>query len=103
MSVYFRTSFDKGAVASISGFSSMKDRYITEDVPYGLVTIAHIARMFHVETPVIDAIIELTFVVNEADYRREGRSLEALGIAGLSKEKLLDLLQEGSYQGFCRV
>ena len=98
MSVYFRSSFDKeGAVATISGPSSMKNRYITEDVPYGLVTIAHIARMFHVETPVIDAIIELTFVVNEADYRREGRSLEALGIAGLSKEKLLDLLQEGSY------
>jgi opine dehydrogenase len=98
MSVYFRASSDKeGTVANISGPSSMKDRYITEDVPYGLVTTAHIARMFHVETPVIDAIIELTSVVNEADYRREGRSLEALGIAGLSKEKLLDLLQEGSY------
>jgi opine dehydrogenase len=98
MSVYFRASSDKeGTVANISGPSSMKDRYITKDVPYGLVTTAHKARMFHVEAPVIDAIIELTFVVNEADYRREGRSLEALGIAGLSKEKLLDLLQEGSY------
>lgn len=98
MSVYFRASFDKeGAVANISGPSSMKDRYITEDVPYGLVTTAQIARTFHVETPVIDAIIELTSVINEADYRREGRSLEALGIAGLSKEKLLHLLQEGSY------
>jgi hypothetical protein len=61
------------------------------------VTTAEIARTFHVETPVINAIIELTSVVNETDYRREGRSLEVLGIAGLDKEKLLSLLQEGSY------
>jgi opine dehydrogenase len=96
MSVYFKASFDKeGAVAKISGPSSLKDRYITEDVPYGLVTTSHIARTFHVETPIIDAIIELSSVINETDYRREGRSLEALGIAGLSKEMLLELLQEG--------
>ena len=74
-----------------------KDRYITEDVLYGLVTTGHMAGMFHVETPVIDATIELTSVVNEVDYSREGRSLEALGIAGLSEAKLPDLLQEGSY------
>lgn len=95
MSVYFRASFDKeGAVANISGPSSMNDRYITEGVPYGLVTTAHIARMFHVKTPVIDAIIELTSVVNEVDYRREGRSLEALGVArSLAGGVLLGLLQ----------
>jgi opine dehydrogenase len=98
MSVYFKASFDKeGAVANISGPSSMKDRYITEDVPYGLVTIAHIAREFQIETPVIDAIIELASVINETDYLREGRSLESLGIAGLKKEALLYLLQEGYY------
>ena len=96
MSVYFRASFDKeGAVANISGPSSMMDRYITEDVPYGLVTTAQIAHMFNVNTPLIDAIIELTSVINEADYGKEGRSLEELGIANLSKEKLLGILQEG--------
>ena len=97
VSVYFKTSFDKGAVASISDPSLVQDRYFNEDVLYGPVTTAHIARMLHVETPVIEAIIELTSVVNEVDYSREGRSLEALGIAGLSEAKLPDLLQEGSY------
>lgn len=96
MSVYFKASFDKeGAVASISGPSSMMDRYITEDVPYGLVPTARIAHMLNVDTPVIDAIIELASVINEADYVQEGRSLEELGIANLSKETLLDILQEG--------
>lgn len=97
MGVYFKGSFDKeGAVANISGPSSMKDRYITEDVPFGLVPTARIARMFDIETPLIDAVISLTSVINQTDYPREGRTLEELGIADLSeKEQLLQVLQEG--------
>ena len=96
MSVYFRASFDKeGAVANISGPSSMTDRYITEDIPYGLVPTARIAHMFNIDAPLIDAIIGLTSVINQADYRREGRTLEELGIADLGKEQLLQILQEG--------
>ena len=96
MSTYVRASFDKeGAVAKISGPSSVKSRYITEDVPYGLVPIAKLARKFNVATPLIDAVIELASVINQTDYREEGMSLEELGIADLSKEELQRVLETG--------
>ena len=96
MSTYFRAAFDKeGAVAKISGPSSVKSRYITEDVPYGLVPIAKLARKFNVATPVIDSVIQFASVINQTNYHQEGMSLEELGIATLSKEELAKVLQEG--------
>ncbi|MBA7706820.1 Opine dehydrogenase [subsurface metagenome] len=96
MSTYFRAAFDKeGAVAKISGPSSVKSRYITEDIPYGLVPIAKLGRHFNVATPVINAVIEFASVINQTNYQEEGMSLEELGIADLSKEELAKVLQEG--------
>jgi len=96
MSVYFKAPLDmEGTVANISGPSSMKDRYITEDVPYGLVPAAQLARRLDVDIPIIDATIKLASLTNQTDYYKEGRSLEELGIAGLGKEKLTGILQQG--------
>ncbi len=96
MSVYFKAPFDKeGTVANIAGPSSMKSRYITEDVSYGLVPTAQLAHKFNVDIPIIDATIKLASVINQTDYYKEGRSLEELGIADLSKEGLAEILQEG--------
>lgn len=96
MSTYSRAVFDKeGATARISGPSSLTSRYITEDLPYGLVPIVHLAHKFDVATPVIDSVIRLASVVNETDYMKEGLSLEELGLATLSKNEIMKLLQEG--------
>jgi opine dehydrogenase len=96
MSVYFKTPFDmEGTVAGIAGPSSMKDRYITEDVPYGLVPTAQLAHKFNVDIPIIDATIKLASVINQTDYYQEGRSLRELGIADLSQEELAEILWEG--------
>lgn len=96
MSVYFKTPFDmEGTVASIAGPSSMKDRYITEDVPYGLVPTAQLAHKFNVDIPIIDATIKLASVINQTDYYHEGRSLRELGIADLNQEELAGILWEG--------
>ncbi|MCL0092775.1 NAD/NADP octopine/nopaline dehydrogenase family protein [Dehalococcoidia bacterium] len=96
VSVYFKAPFDMvGTVAKISGPSSMKSRYITEDVPYGLVPTAQLAQKFNITIPIIDAIIELASVINQTDYRQQGRSLKELGIADLSKDELKKVLQEG--------
>ena len=89
MSTYFRATFDKdGAAAKISGPSSFKSRYITEDLPFGLVPIKKLARQFNVSTPTIDAVITFASVINQTDYMKEGLSLEELGIAGLGRDEL---------------
>ncbi len=96
MSTHTRAAFDKeGMVAKISGPSSVRSRYITEDLPQGLVPMANLARQFGVPTPVIDAVIALGSVINQTDYLKEGLSLEDLGLAGLSLKELIRFLQEG--------
>ena len=96
MSVYFKAPLDmEGTVANIAGPSSMKSRYVAEDVPHGLVPTAQLAGKFDVDIPIIDATIKLASLINQTDYYKEGRLLEELGIADLSKEELSEILQEG--------
>jgi len=96
MSVYFQAPRDmEGTVAGIAGPPSMKDRYVTEDVPYGLVPTAQLAHKFNIDIPIIDATIKLASVINQTDYYHEGRSLRVLGIADLSKAELAKILREG--------
>jgi len=97
MSTYTRTAFDKeGAVARISGPSSVKSRYITEDIPYGLVPIAKLARKFNVATPMVDSVVQFASVINQTNYYEEGMSLEELGIADLNRVELQKFLETGS-------
>jgi opine dehydrogenase len=96
MSTNARAAFDKeGMVAKISGPSSVRSRYITEDLPQGLVPMAKLARQFGVPTPVIDAVIALGSVINQTDYLKEGLSLQDLGLSGLNKQELARYLNQG--------
>ncbi|MEM7342967.1 MAG: NAD/NADP octopine/nopaline dehydrogenase family protein [Chloroflexota bacterium] len=59
-------------------------RYVTEDVPTGLVPISELGKKFGVNTPAIDTIINLANILFEADFRANGRNLMQLGLADLS-------------------
>jgi opine dehydrogenase len=67
-------------------------RYINEDVGYGLVFMSGLAKQVGVETPSIDAIIQITSVLMNRDYATEAlRTPESLGISGLTVEELRSL------------
>jgi opine dehydrogenase len=64
-------------------------RYLNEDVGYGLVFLSRLGRQVAVETPTIDAVIQVTSVLMARDYAGEAvRTPESLGIAELSAVKL---------------
>ena len=64
-------------------------RYLNEDVGYGLVFMSGLAQQIGVETPTIDAMIQVTSVLMNRDYAGEAlRTPATLGIAGLSAEEL---------------
>jgi len=75
---------------------SVKDRYVTEDVPIGLVLMASLGDMLGVSTPTTKSIIHLFSVINQVDYMREGRTVEKLGISELSVDELNRFLMTGS-------
>ena len=72
-----------------------KTRYITEDVPIGMVLIASIGRWLGVPTPTFDAVINLSSLMNEIDYWKTGRTLTSLGLSSLSLKELKGILREG--------
>ena len=79
----------------ICGPNDIGSRYLTEDIPFGLVPWAAIAEILGVPMPLTNGFIDIINVVHERDWRKEGRSAEDLGIVGLNKEQLLKYVQTG--------
>ena len=83
-------------VALLPEFSiTAKHRFFVEDVPIGLVLLSSLGDMVGVNTPTIDSIIHLVEIINEADYNKQGRTVEKLGISGMNVESLDIFLAEG--------
>jgi opine dehydrogenase len=86
----------RAAFASLAkGPITTKDRFITEDVPFGAVTIASLGDAVGVETPILDAIIQISSLINETDYWKEGWTVETLGLSGMGVEELKKFVTEG--------
>ncbi len=79
----------------ICGPNDINSRYLTEDIPYGLVPWAAIAEVLGVPMPITNGFIDIINIVHEKDWRKEGRGLEDLGIAGMDKETLLRYVATG--------
>ena len=71
------------------------DRYIHEDIGYGLVPMAALGRLAGVATPTMDALVQLASAALGIDYARDGLTLERLGLAGKSLEELAAFAQQG--------
>jgi opine dehydrogenase len=75
---------------------SVNTRWLTEDIPYGLVAWSELGAAVGVATPVIDALITLSSAVLATDFREQGRGAAALGLSGLSPEQRVQLLSLGT-------
>lgn len=68
----------------IKAAPTVHHRYISEDVPASLVPIASIGNMLGVRTPAMKSIIHLASIMHGVDYWASGRTVDKLGIAGMS-------------------
>jgi len=75
--------------------STLTHRYIFEDVPMSLVPIASLGQHYGVSMRGVDSIIRLACIVHRTDYWRRGRTLDKLGISGLSVSELTRQVNEG--------
>lgn len=78
----------------ITAPKTLNHRYIFEDVPMSLVPIAALGEAYGVSVRGIDSIIRLACIVHRTDYWRRGRTLEKLGLRGLSVSELLRYVYE---------
>lgn len=88
MELYKVIQSNKG-YTGIKNIKSIHSRYVLEDVPYSLVPISAMGKIAGVRTPCIDAICLLYKAIlgNDLD---EGRTLESLGLEGMSREDFLN-------------
>lgn len=80
----YEAMMDNPGYRDIMAPKSLKVRYITEDVPMSLVPMSSLGRMLDVPTPTMDAFIHMASVIHGCDYAKEGRTVERLGIDGMS-------------------
>ena len=74
---------------------SIANRYILEDVPMSLVPISSFGKMLGIETPTIDAIIQIASVMMRRNFKAEGRTVRTLGLEGMSVEQIRKFVMEG--------
>ncbi len=83
------------AYGDIKAPTTINARYVTEDVPMSLVPISELGHVAGVDTPNIDAVIQLTSAIYGHDFRAEGRCLENLGLTRMSKEQVAHFFETG--------
>ena len=74
---------------------TLNHRYIFEDVPMSLVPIASLGQRYGVSVRGRDAIIRLACITHRTDYWRRGRTVDKLGIQGLSVSELTQYVNTG--------
>lgn len=67
------------------GPTTVDSRYISEDVPQGLVMLEALSQHLGLKTPICTALIELASAALGRDMRAEGRTLERLGVENVQK------------------
>jgi opine dehydrogenase len=83
------------ALTPISGPHEITSRYFTEDAPFGLVPWSEIGRIVGVETPIIDAVVDLYGVMHGTDWRSAGRGGGDLGLGGMSIDQIKRYVRSG--------
>jgi opine dehydrogenase len=70
-------------------------RYMREDIAIALAFLVSVGDWIGVDCPVARGLLALGSAVTGEDFRRSGRTLENLGLAGYRREDLQTLLCEG--------
>lgn len=71
--------FEYANNSSPKGPSIVNSRYITEDVPEGLVLLESLGRLLGINTPICTGLINCASAALQRDFRTEGRTIERLG------------------------
>ncbi len=73
---------------SLDGPSSFAHRYVSEDAACGVAMLVSLGRCCGVPVPLTEAFLTVAGAINGADYMAQGRTLENLGLSGLTPEEI---------------
>ncbi len=99
---FMRMLMDRGShpeldyFRSLDGPSDFSHRYVSEDAACGMALLVSLGEQYQIPTPFARAVLVMAGVLNGDDYLASGRTLETLGLGGLSFAELKRVLLEGS-------
>jgi opine dehydrogenase len=79
----------------ISGQKKIDTRYITEDIPTGLVPMIALADLFGVPCEIMKTIAKLGSLMLGRDLIGTGRTLENLGLSKFTPSQFLEFIEKG--------
>ncbi|AZL08034.1 NAD/NADP octopine/nopaline dehydrogenase family protein [Brevibacterium aurantiacum] len=74
---------------------SVKHRYFTEDIPFGLVIWSSLAKQLGLAMPLTDGFIAISNVLCGTDFYQDGRTADALGLKDGSVDDIVDVFRNG--------
>ena len=82
--------------------TSLEHKFITEDVPTGLIPMSALGAAAGVPTRAIDALVAVVQSMTGHDFAAEGRTLARLGLNGISAGEIRRVMDQGFDQGNAR-
>jgi opine dehydrogenase len=79
----------------IKGPTSLSNRYITEDVPIGLVCWCELGEQLGVATPLMRATVAIGAAISGVDYWSTGRTMMRCGLQGMSASQIIHYVATG--------
>ena len=82
--------FNNPAYYDITAPTTLRCRQLLEDIPTGFVPMLEFGRLAGVETPLMESLLPICSTLLDEDFRTTGRTLEKMGLGGMSFETLLN-------------
>ncbi len=71
-------------------------RYMREDVACGLAFLVSVADWAGIPAPTARGLLAVASAICDTDFTQTGRTLGSMGLAGLSRDQMRDLLDKGA-------
>ena len=83
------------AYAGIKGQKEIRTRYVMEDIPTGLVPMVELGKMQGIEMTRMELVAKLGQYLLKEEFFTTGRTLENLGIDGMSQKEFTHYIETG--------
>ena len=74
---------------------TLNHKYVTEDVPTGLIPIQELGTATGTPTPAIDTLVEMAKLMTGCTFTDEARTLGRMGLAGMDTKKIRCVMRNG--------
>lgn len=73
--------------------TKLNTRYISEDVPTGLLPYIALGKLLNVNMPLMNSVYNILCSISNEDYSKSGRSLKNLGFSEFTIQELYNLIK----------